>query len=368
MAEARKRPRGDFVHQQMLTYLGNKRLLVQHILDLVGDGPLRILDLFTGTGVVARGLASRASHIYANDLEEYATLNATCFLVTPSPEDQVLVREHIAAANRLAEQGPHVAGIITQHYAPADSNDIQAGERCFYTHENALRIDTVRAYVAEYVPERLQSYVLAPLLIKCSVHTNTSGQFQAFHKNRDGVGQWGGHHRRSLARITAPIVLECPAWGSAARGHVTTMDAMACLDTFADGALDVIYLDPPYNQRQYSSLYFLLNIVATNRMPEHITQGGVTQAADRNDSVYCRKVAVRGAFEALLEVSTRKAARVILSYNNEGLLSLAALDELLAAYRVTKHEFDHKRHNVRGDETAETPKKTREVMYVIQRA
>ena len=39
-------------------------------------------------------------------------------------------------------------------------------------------------FISEKVPEELRCYLLAPLLIQCSIHNNTSGQFSAYYKDK----------------------------------------------------------------------------------------------------------------------------------------------------------------------------------------
>ena len=60
--------------------------------------------------------------------------------------------------NEIAEKGPYYEGIICKLYAPKDSKSIKEGERCFYTRENALIIDTLRKYISEKVEEDIVNY------------------------------------------------------------------------------------------------------------------------------------------------------------------------------------------------------------------
>lgn len=363
-----------YVHQPMLTYLGNKRKLVSNIENIVSrirrehfdNAKIRTMDLFSGSGVVARALAKHSTLTVANDMEQYAAVCAKACIETPSAEDQLLIRGFIDQANALAQNGPYVIdGIIAANYAPLNTEDIQPGERCFFTRENALRIDTIRKFIDDEVPERLQAYILAPLLIKAGIHTNTSGHFQAFHKN-DGIGAWGGKHASSLPRIKGAITLECPVWYSQAfEGCVVQKEASAALKDLENNSLDVIYLDPPYNQRQYSYLYFLFNIICKNKMPAQITDGGATVASERNDSAYCHKNGLKKVFSDMLELCMLKARFVIISYSNEGFLQRKDFDDILEKYEVELCAFDYQRYNVRGDETDATPSKTQELMYVI---
>ena len=73
--------------------------------------------------------------------------------------------------NNIGKNGPFIEGIISKYYAPKDTNNIQKNERCFYTRENALIIDTLRQYISDNVDEEISVYCLVPLLNKASINT-----------------------------------------------------------------------------------------------------------------------------------------------------------------------------------------------------
>ena len=136
----------DYVMQPMYTYLGNKRKLLPFIREAVEDvvrevgGPIRALDAFCGSTVVSRMLAAHCSELHANDMERYAFVAAKCFLEQPTEEQRARVQGHLTAMNALTVYRP---GIITAEYAPADTAAVREGERCFFSHENALRVSTL---------------------------------------------------------------------------------------------------------------------------------------------------------------------------------------------------------------------------------
>lgn len=363
----------DFVHQPMLTYIGNKRKIVSKIGDLVtnlktklGKEKLRILDAFTGSGVVARALSQHAEVLHMNDLEYYSWISSKCYLDKPSPEDQGRIRAHITEMNRLAEEGPWVEGIMCEHYAPKDTENIQMGERCFYTRENALRLDTMRRYVEEHVEEHLEPYTIGPMLVRASQNSNSAGLFRAFYKDREGRGKWGGQAGGNLGRILKPIVLEQPIWSSEDyKAFCHQMDVVELVRRLPDDSLDVIYLDPPYNQHSYAANYFILNIIAENDVdPTNITPGsGVPK--DWNRSEFCSSRTARNAFEELLTLCLRKAPHVILSYNNEGIVKPNEWDEIFGDVQVIRHDIIHPRY--RGRNSTEYDKNVTEFLFQLNR-
>ena len=177
-----------YLTEQIITYLGNKRKLLSYIeeeikkiqSDLKKD-KLICVDLFSGSGIVARMLKQYSETLYANDLENYSRIINLCYLTNSTDIDWdlyhlLLERLHTELTNNL------ISGVITEHYAPKDDSNIQEGERVFYTHNNAMLIDTIRDFIDKQVPCDMQPLFLSPLLYEASVHANTSVVFKGFYK------------------------------------------------------------------------------------------------------------------------------------------------------------------------------------------
>jgi len=350
-----------FVYQTMLTCIGNKRKLVGRIYSIIAQiraslgRPLAIVDGFAGSTVVSRALLPLCRVLYANDLEHYSYLMARCFLVTPSLELQGVILDHIRTMNHIAEHGPFVEGRICAQYAPRVTAAVQNGERCFYTRENALIIDTLCAYLRGL--GELRPYCLAPLLTRASIHTNTAGVFKGFYK-KDGVGHFGGSGENALGRIMAPIRLDVPLWADEQEVHCTQMDVHELIAGLPE--VDVMYLDPPYNQHPYGSNYFMLNVIAeeaahaeretnevpvTNEVPMHAAHAMQLSAVSGipvgwNKSRYNSREAVV-AMRELIESGLRKARYLLISYNNEGIITAEQWEELLRGYQVSVHEVPY---------------------------
>lgn len=77
----------NYLSEQIITYLGNKRKLIgnieneiKKILDEMNTDKCVICDLFSGSGVVARMLKQYSTKLYVNDLENYSCLINDCYL------------------------------------------------------------------------------------------------------------------------------------------------------------------------------------------------------------------------------------------------------------------------------------------------
>jgi len=362
----------EFVFQTMLTCIGNKRKLVGHICDIteslrqrLGKEKLCIMDGFTGSGVVARALTPMCHTMITNDLENYAWLMAKCFLRTPTVIQQSHIAQHIEYMNTIAISGPYFEdGIIAKLYAPQNTNDVQIGERCFYTRENALIIDTLRKYIADFVEPELQFYCLAPLLIKASIHTNTAGVFKGFYKDGE-IGCFGGTGKNALSRIMKPITLDLPIWSTEtynALCYNTNINEL--MDTLEIGEpIDILYLDPPYNQHPYGSNYFMLNVIAKNEEPSKISKvSGIP--TDWNKSSYNSKATAIHDMEHLLRTGLAKSTYIVLSYNDEGIITTEDWAKLFAPYVVEKREILY--DTFKGSRNLkDRSNKVMEIMYII---
>jgi adenine-specific DNA-methyltransferase len=322
-----------FLTRQLITYIGNKRAL----LDFIGGGlrrvqkrlnkkKLKLFDVFSGSGIVARYFKQYAELLIANDLEKYAALIGRCYLSNRDERDRYDLRGMYGALTDELGRGLS-GGIISELYAPKDERRIKRGERVFYTARNAGYIDTARKIIGSF-PEPAQRYFLGPLLSEASVHANTSGVFKGFYKNREtGLGQYGGKNRDALQRITGDIKLPFPVFSSYdVPALVYNGDANAVIADVPE--VDAAYLDPPYNQHPYGSNYFMLNIIADNACPENISRvSGIP--AGWNRSKYNGEKSACAALKEL--ISGVRAKFVLISFNSEGFISPMEMSGMLKA-------------------------------------
>lgn len=330
----------QFLTTQIITYLGNKRSLigkieqeVQEISQKLNKRKMICADIFSGSGIVARMLKSHSSLLIANDLENYSCVINSCYLSNKSdfPKEKY---EKIRAEIEKSSENQKIEGIITQNYAPKDDNNIQKGERVFYTHENALLIDTYRSLIDDFVQdENLKKYFLAPLITEASIHVNTSGVFKGFYKDKNtGIGCFGATGKNALSRIFGKIELKEPIFSNFESDlQIFQKDAVELSKELRN--LDVAYLDPPYNQHPYGSNYFMLNLILKNRLDVEVSKvSGITQ--DWNHSDFNKpQLALKSMEEIIKNLDTKFA---IISYNSEGFITFDEMKSMLEKYGKVK--------------------------------
>jgi adenine-specific DNA-methyltransferase len=331
----------------VIKYLGSKRRLVPVLGALVGaSGARTALDLFTGTTRVAQEMQRRGAAVLAVDCTRYAETFARCYVETDARAvDTRALRRTLAALDAL----PGRPGYVTETFCRR--------ARFFQPH-NGARIDAIRdAIERDHAGSPLYPVLLTSLVEAADRVDSTTGVQMAY------VKQWSRRSFQPL-RLREPVLL--PGRGAVRRG-----DACALAPTLP--AVDLAYLDPPYNQHRYDANYHVWETLVAWDEPEHY--GVACKRADLRDparrSAFNSRPAMPGALREVLRVLD--AELVVLSYNDE---SWVGLDELVDMCRARGHvavlAFDSKRyvgaqigvHNPRGERVG-TPGRLRNVEYVL---
>ncbi len=322
----------DFLNKQIVTYIGNKR----NLLNFIGNGlnkvrnrlsknQLDIFDVFSGSGVVSRYFKKYSNRLIVNDLEIYSEAINRCYLANRSEIDMNVLYDLYREITFKLENQPLRAGFITDLYSPKNEERILKDDRVFYTKRNAMYMDTARQYI-ESIPGEYKDFFLAPLLSEASIHANTSGVFKGFYKDSSkGVGKFGGNNGDALLRILGDIHIPFPVFSNfecAVEIHRGDSNTIAeCIRE-----VDVAYLDPPYNQHPYGSNYFMLNLISDYIRPDRISKvSGIP--ADWNRSNYNKRAKAKHSFRELVQKLNAKF--LLISFNSEGFISSNEMVEIL---------------------------------------
>jgi len=361
-----------FFTSHLITYIGNKRRLLPFlykgflkIRGKIGRKKMVVFDGFVGSGAAARLLKAFASEIHVNDLEDYAETLNRAYLANKSEINIKKLEEHINWLNENKLKRKAAApGFIKKNYAPKDDSNVREGERVFYTSTNAEIIDNLRRLIDE-IPEKYRHFCLASLLVKASIHTNTSGVFKGFHKH-NGNGHFGGRGENALTRIKKDIKLDMPEFSEfECPVYVYKQDLNKLVKDKNLPFFDLVYYDPPYNQHPYGSNYFMLNIINGGK-PMEIQDGVSGIAKEWNRSAYNKRGAAEEAMNQLL--ADTRARFVVISYNDEGIIPIDAFKKILSKYgkwELMEQEYNTYRgsRNLRNRDI-----KVRELLWILEKS
>lgn len=310
-----------------LNYIGSKYKLLPFIHEVISDtvpadlSTQSFCDIFAGTGVVSRLFKGLCYHVLANDFEYYSYVilkNA----IGNEPEEAERGKYDIDQMNELSG----IEGIIHDYYSPGGS------DRLYFTAENAKKIDAARDFIRfEIIRDESHYFLLASLIESADKYANVASVYGAYLK-----------HMKKSAQRDLVIKGSVPTEGNPS--VVTCQDSASLIHTTSG---DILYLDPPYNHRQYGANYHMLNTIAHH---EDFIPQGVTGLRPRyKRSAYCQKPAAAGAFEALIKAAQFKY--IFLSYNNEGIMSFEQIRQIMSQYGrydlVTKNHSRFKADNNR---------------------
>lgn len=294
-----------------MNYIGSKYRLLpfleKAITDTVSEdlNDLVFCDLFAGTGIVGRHFRSLVHNVIANDLEYYSYVLNRNYIGNTR---EIGVESRIEELRSIEGQ----EGFIYQNYCKGGH-----GDRNYFTDDNGKKIDAIRQKIEQWyankeIGEDEYFHLLASLLESSDKVANTASVYGAYLK----------HIKKTAAKPLKfiPALFEV----SGKENEVYRADANELIKNITG---DILYLDPPYNARQYGSNYHLLNTIAEYKpfIPK-----GKTGLPAYNRSAYCSKVNVADSFEQL--VKDAKFQYIFLSYNNEGLMSHQTIMKIMQQY------------------------------------
>lgn len=343
-----------------MKYIGNKFKLLGFIEDSLRLGGVpssgQFTDLFSGTTSVAEHFKKLGFSVTANDFMTYSYALQKAFIEsneTPnfaklmcSQNIYELETPALSVLGHLNNLEP-VKGYAFQNYGHGGSEN-----RMYFTGDNASRVDAIRDQIADWHKVELINngeffYLLAALIDAADHVANMSGTYGAFLK------VW-----RSVA--LKRIELKGRTVYDNSLVNFANRETAEALITEISG--DILYLDPPYNSRQYASNFHVLESIAVWDKQELRGKTGLRDYEDQK-SDFSSKSKAADALESI--VTKAKFNFIALSYNNEGIIPHEQILEILSKkgevkvfsheYRRFRTERDHEKRQYKdvGDKTEE---------------
>jgi adenine-specific DNA-methyltransferase len=303
----------------VIKYLGSKRTLVPVLGELAhAAGARTAADLFTGTTRVAQEFKQRGLQVTASDIASYSfSFSKTWVEIDARTVNPSELNDAVRHLNSLNGE----AGYFTNTFCE---------EARFFQPRNGMKVDEIRNEIEKtYKSTWMYHPLLSALILAADRVDSTTGQHMAYLKN------WAARSKADL-KLRTPDLL--PGSGQAIQG-----DAVAVADQI--GPVDLVYLDPPYNQLRYDGNYHIWETLVRWDDPEFY--GVANKRIDIKDAQNkSRFNAKREAPIALAELLTNlQAETVILSINNESWINLEQLSERLSKFgEVAVLDFDFKRY------------------------
>lgn len=296
-----------------MNYIGSKNKLsnfvISTIKETVGQLDDKIFaELFAGTGIISRSLKDQVKKIITNDLEYYSYVLAKNYIGNNNHHFNYFSLFDFLEKNILQDDRLF---IFNEYSENGKSN------RLYFSEYNGKLIDRIRQniqylYDKEEITEEQFFFCLASLLESADKHANTASVYGAYLKTLKKTAQQEMRLEPALFDI------------GTAKTEIYNQDSNHLITQISG---DILYLDPPYNARQYGANYHLLNTIAKydNFIPK-----GKTGLREYKKSNYCQKGMVKTAFEDLIKKAEFKY--IFISYNNEGLMTFSDIKNICSQY------------------------------------
>lgn len=344
-----------------MRFIGCKALLLDNIKSVIDENApdaKSFCDIFSGTATVARYF-KQWYEVTSNDLLYFSyvlqrgTVAVDCLPTYEILQENTGISDPVAYFNGLSleqmERLPPERRFFQNTYAPI-------GGRMYINDENALRIDFARNITEDwrkvgFLSDDEYYYLVACIVEGIPFVSNISGTYGAFHK------EWERRSYKKYELLRLPIC--------------TNGKNNACFngngaDVLKEISGDILYIDPPYNERQYLPNYHVLETAAKYDFPK--VRGITAQRAyENNKSDFCSKTKVVGAFEEL--IANARFNHIILSYSTDGLMSVEEIERTMKKYGDPNsfkiYCIPYRRYKSRSTETKE--EKLKEMLVYIRK-
>lgn len=277
------------------------------------------LDVFAGTNVVGNYFKKDYT-IYTNDILYFSYVHSKATIENNKKLTfDLLHKNGIGNPLEYFESDELIKLYSSPNYY--EKSYTPTGNSMYLSIENGRRIDAIRQIIEDWnykgwLTDYEYYYLLSTLIESIPSVSNTTGTYGAFLKKWD---------RRALNPLEMPSIEVIDNRRKNKAYNEDSNELIKHLD------VDIAYIDPPYNNRQYASNYHLLENVARNTKPK---LNGKTNIFDWSSlkSYYSMK---RKALESMTElIENINATHVVLSYNNEGIIPEKELLNLMKRHAI----------------------------------
>lgn len=315
-----------------MNYIGSKKSLLEflekNINKIVWRKDYVFSDLFAGTWIVWRYFKEKWYKVIANDLQYYSfVLNKNyiwnhtdlyfSWLLEEIPELLVWnVNNYKEIVCNYLNNLAWKKGFIYKNYS-LSWTAWKEFERIYFSDENASRCDEIRQKIEkrkreEKINENEYYFLLASLLESIDKVANTASVYWAFLKKL----------KKSALK---PMFLSPANFYLNDKEHDVFNEDINKL--IKNTSHDIVYLDPPYNHRQYSWNYHLLETIARYDNPKIYWKTWMRDCSNQK-SDYCKKSEVLKSFDEL--VQNIDAKYIFLSYNDEWLMTFEEIKGIMS--------------------------------------
>lgn len=348
----------------IIKYMGSKRELIDFVVKGIRElheGEI-ICDLFAGTGIVGAVLGQHAE-IWSNDIQEYSEFLARAYLMSidkdsfenTGVEISKVAYKHVS---KLKEIFPEYIFSYHNDITLKEFKEIEKKQQSLINHNfnnipyslftqyysgtywstiQCMWIDGYRYAASLLSDTNIYSIILSSLMHAMAYNSQSTGHYAQYRDANkvESMNDIKIYRQKEIKpyfeKKLNQLLDNCSLHQKNHR--FTSLDYLNCLESLPKNS--IVYADPPYNFVHYSRFYHALETLVKYDYPKVNYKGRYRN--NRHQSPFCQKSKVSSAFHSLFEIVSKKRLKLVLSYSDNGMISL---DQILSIAEQATNKYD----------------------------
>lgn len=354
-----------------LNFIGSKQKLLPFIAEKIfevisfsSNRPYSIVDLYAGTGTISKYFKHLNFSVWANDFL-YSNFIKLAYYMSVNKREDLFKSENplFLSINEVVDylnNMPYSKGFIYENYTYGGTQNKEF-VRQYFIEENALKCDTIKKQIYTWYNENkiLEEeffFLMTCLLEAVDKVANTASVYASFLKS----------YKLSAKKVFELKPVEIISGELNCRAY-NYYDTEFFLNVLPKASFDILYMDPPYNSRQYFDYYHILETIANEKDPEIKGKTGIP--INKKLSPWSSKKECANHFTEVVMPAVALNNRfnyIFMSYNNEGILPLELIEKTFKKYgKYTLFSQEYNRYKADNNRNYKS-NKTTEYLHCLE--
>lgn len=332
-----------------MRYFGSKVSTLEDIYDLASKCTPKgtFCDPFGGIGCVGAYLRSKGYEVWSGDILRFAYY----FQISRVKYTKQLSFKKVITALNLKNCNDLIAHLNSLSTSKGWFVKEYSEKRLFFTKQNAQKIQACRREIMSWAKQGWLSHgehalMLASLINSMDRVANTAGTYYAYLK------KW---NRKALINFRFGLIAPV---SSKSKGYCFNEPAKKLVQR---RHFNILYLDPPYNERSYAHYYHLPETIALERTPTVHGMSGIPNEISTISDFNKSKLAKYALADIL---DNARFDHLIFHYTNDGIIRPKEVLKILSEYG----EIEHQLVDSKGYTTKALSQKVKHHLYVVHNA
>lgn len=381
----------------LVKYMGSKTKIIDYVVNGINDvyQGRTVVDLFAGSGTLSGALRGQVP-IFSNDIQSYSEILSGAYLANVDMGEKEL-NDFLIQINKEAEKHARHLQSLIKNYEVDYSNietldeftiaeDLQRGiiniefpsdvsyylftkdySGTYWSSEQCTWIDGYRKVAEEYRETDLFYLIMASLMFAMSYNSQSTGHYAQYRvaENEKSMKDILIYRNKDISSFFIRKFIDLINFSreipNAQPKQFASTDFEVCLNNIRD--FSTVYADPPYAFVHYSRFYHALETLVRYDYPEVKYKG--RYRTDRHQSPFSIKTQAPEAFRKMFRLTKEKHSNLVLSYSDNGLISLDEIMEIANFEFGSNYEIELRALNYKHSRMGRTGEKDKDVSEAL---